>query len=59
MRTVYHPTLNVSREVPEDSVEEWRESGWRLTKPRAKDQSPAAATASDQGQHSDEGNEGA
>jgi hypothetical protein len=50
-RTVYHPTLNASREVPAAKVEDWRAMGWRLTKPEPK--TPAAAA--DQGQHSDEG----
>lgn len=55
MRTVYHPTFGEPREVPESAVEDWRAAGWRLTKPKNTPISPAAATAADQGQHSDEG----
>jgi hypothetical protein len=60
MRTVYHPTLpDVTHEVEDAQVDDWKAAGWRLTKPRlsADDttETPAAATAADQGQHSDEG----
>jgi hypothetical protein len=53
MRTVYHPTLAVTRKVESDAVESWREAGWRVTKPRHFTDSPAA-DAADQGQHSDD-----
>lgn len=44
MKTVYHPTLPTSLEVPDDDVEEWAEAGWRKTPPK---DSTAAATAAD------------
>jgi hypothetical protein len=52
MRTIYHPTLPVSKQVPEADIEAWKEAGWRVTDPaKSKSQdSPAAATAADQGQ---------
>lgn len=64
MRTVHHPTLpGVTRDVDDKHVDDWKAAGWRLTKPRPVDDdqadatptTPAAATAADQGQHSDEG----
>ncbi|MGG7653502.1 hypothetical protein [Kocuria rosea] len=50
-KTVYHPTLpGVTREVPEDAVKSWRDSGWTVSKPRAWDgaepaQDPTAGAA--------------
>ena len=31
--TLHHPTLEVSRDVPAESVDEWTDAGWRKTKP--------------------------
>jgi hypothetical protein len=40
--TVYHPTIDgVSQDVPAASVDEWAEAGWRKTKPKAAEVSPA------------------
>lgn len=63
MRTVHHPTLPTSRQVPDADVERWRAAGWRSTAPTKKQDTepapevPAAANAADQGQRPSE-NEG-
>lgn len=40
--TVYHPTFDgVSQDVPAASVDDWAEAGWRKTKLKAVEESPA------------------
>ena len=34
MKTIYHPTLNLSREVPEGDAEAWKAQGWRMGEPK-------------------------
>lgn len=55
MKTVYHPTIpDLSYEVDESVVDEWKEAGWRLSKPRPQSgdtETAAATTAADKGQH--------
>lgn len=50
MIRIQHPDLPVEREVPEAALDEWLEAGWV-------EQVSEAATAADQGQHSDEGDQ--
>lgn len=35
MKTLYHPTLSATVEVPEAQVDSWVASGWRKTKPKS------------------------
>ena len=35
MKTVYHPTLPASYEVPEGQAQAWKDQGWRFTPPKA------------------------
>lgn len=38
-RTVYHPNdADVSYDVPEGDVQDWKEQGWRVTEPKQKDE---------------------
>lgn len=34
-RTIYHPRLGTSREVPTASVDGWKAAGWRTSAPKA------------------------
>jgi hypothetical protein len=34
MKTVYHPTLPATQEVPDEDVPAWVEQGWRKTPPK-------------------------
>ena len=48
-RVMFHPTIRrIRRTVPADRVEEWREAGWRLTKPT--DPKPADEPKPEQGE---------
>ena len=33
-RTVYHPRLRASREVPAAQIDAWKAQGWRLSPPK-------------------------
>lgn len=41
MKRVYHPTLPMWEDVPEKDVEQWKDAGWRVTKPAHVDDSDA------------------
>ena len=43
MKTVYHPTLPTSQEVPDDQVDDWVDQGWRKTQPKSTTDSAASA----------------
>lgn len=43
MKTVYHPNLPTSLEVPDEDVADWVEQGWRKTQPKSTDSAAAAA----------------
>jgi hypothetical protein len=34
LKRIYHPTLDSFQDVPEGSVDEWAEAGWRKTAPK-------------------------
>lgn len=44
MRLIYHPTIaGVTTRVPDEAVDSWKASGWRLTAPKTEPQ-PTTAT---------------
>lgn len=42
-KRVYHPTLNAWQDVDDAAVKDWREAGWRTSRPEHVDDSDAPA----------------